>query len=107
NTPKIRLAALLDYRLPQVGGLSVWGGWFYVGKRPASRDNRVFAEAYDRLDLGLNYQQRYAGQRQTYRFSIENIFNKQYWRDTAEFLGDAYLTPGAPRIFKLSATTTF
>ena len=107
NTPKIRLAALLDYRLPQVGGLSVWGGWFYVGKRPASRDNRVFAEAYDRFDLGLNYQQRYAGQRQTYRFSIENIFYKQYWRDTAEFLGDAYLTPGAPRIFKLSATTTF
>jgi iron complex outermembrane receptor protein len=107
NIPKLRLSALVDYRLPQVNGLSVWGGWFYVGKRPASRDNTVFAEAYDRLDLGLNYQQRYAGQRQTYRFSVENIFNKQYWRDTAEFLGDAYLTPGAPRIFKLSATTTF
>ena len=107
NIPKLRLSALVDYRLPQVNGLSVWGGWFYVGKRPASRDNTFFAEAYDRLDLGLNYQQRYAGQRQTYRLSVENIFNKQYWRDTAEFLGDAYLTPGAPRIFKLSATTTF
>jgi|GEM_PF-392512 len=107
NIPKLRLSALVDYRLPQVTGLSVWGGWFYVGKRPASRDNTVFAEAYDRLDVGLNYQQRFSGQRQTYRFSVENIFNKQYWRDTAEFLGDAYLTPGAPRIFKLSATTTF
>ena len=107
NIPKLRLSALVDYRLPQVTGLSVWGGWFYVGKRPASRDNTVFAEAYDRLDLGLNYQHRYARQRQTYRLSVENIFNKQYWRDTAEFLGDAYLTPGAPRIFKLSATTTF
>jgi len=107
NIPKLRLSALVDYRLPQITGLSVWGGWFYVGNRPASRDNTVFAEAYDRLDLGLNYQQRFAGQRQTYRFSVENIFNKQYWRDTAEFLGDAYLTSGAPRIFKLSATTTF
>lgn len=107
NTPKLRLSALVDYRLAQVNGLSVWGGWFYVGKRPASRDNNVFAESYDRLDLGLNYQQRFAGQRQIYRLSVENIFNKQYWRDAAEFLGDAYLTPGAPRIFKLSATTTF
>lgn len=107
NTPKLRLSALLDYRLPQVLGLSVWAGGFYVGRRPASRDNSVFVPGYTRVDLGLNLAHKAAGQRQTYRFSVENIFNKSYWRDAAEFLGDAYLTPGAPRIFKFSATTSF
>jgi iron complex outermembrane receptor protein len=111
NIPRLRLSAFVDYRLRQFTGLSVWGGWFYVDKRPASRDNRVSVPAYDRLDLGLTYAQRQTGRgqtyRQTYRLSVENILNNQYWRDAAEFLGDAYLTPGAPRVFKLSATTTF
>jgi len=107
NTARLRLSALLDYRLPQVSGLSVWAGGFYVGRRPASRDNSVFVPGYTRVDLGLNLVHKAAGQRQTYRFSVENIFNKSYWRDAAEFLGDAYLTPGAPRIFKFSATTSF
>lgn len=107
NIPKLRLSALFDYRLPQVSGLSVWAGGFYVGRRPASRDNAVYVPGYTRVDLGLNFAHKAAGQRQTYRFSVENIFNKSYWRDAAEFLGDAYLMPGAPRIFKFSATTSF
>jgi iron complex outermembrane receptor protein len=107
NIPKLRMAALVDYRMPNVSGLSVWAGGFYVGKRPANRDNSMYVPAYHRVDFGAAFAMKAVGQKQTYRFTVENIFNKAYWRDSAEFLGDAYLTPGAPRIFKLSATTTF
>jgi iron complex outermembrane recepter protein len=107
NIPRLRMSALLDYRLPQVSGLSVWAGGFYSGRRPASRDNAIYAPGYTRVDLGVNLAQKAVGQSQVYRFTVENIFNKRYWRDSAEFLGDAYLMPGAPRIFKVSATTNF
>jgi iron complex outermembrane receptor protein len=107
NTPKFRLNTFVNYRLPGVEGLSANANWLYTGKRPASRDNSVYAPDFHRLDLGLSYVQKTKAGATTYRLAIENVTDERYWRDVAEFLGDAYLTPGAPRVVKASATVSF
>ncbi len=107
NTPKFRLNTFVNYRVPGIEGLSASANWLYTGKRPASRDNSVYAPDFHRLDLGLSYVQKTKAGATTYRLAIENVTDERYWRDVAEFLGDAYLTPGAPRLVKASATVTF
>jgi iron complex outermembrane receptor protein len=107
NTPKFRLNTFVSYRVPGFEGLSANANWLYTGKRPASRDNSVYAPDFHRLDLGLSYVQKTKAGATTYRLAIENVTDERYWRDVAEFLGDAYLTPGAPRLVKASATVSF
>ncbi len=107
NTPKFRLNTFVNYRVPGIEGLSASANWLYTGKRPASRDNSVYAPDFHRLDLGLSYVQKTKAGATTYRLAIENVTDERYWRDVAEFLGDAYLTPGAPRLVKASATVSF
>ena len=107
NTPKFRLNTFVNYRVPGIEGLSANANWLYTGKRPASRDNSVYAPDFHRLDLGLSYVQKTKAGATTYRMAIENVTDERYWRDVAEFLGDAYLTPGAPRLVKASATVSF
>ena len=107
NTPKFRLNTFVSYRVPGIEGLSASANWLYTGKRPASRDNSVYAPDFHRLDLGLSYVQKTKAGATTYRLAIENVTDERYWRDVAEFLGDAYLTPGAPRLLKASATVSF
>ncbi len=107
NTPKFRLNTFVNYRVPGIEGLSANANWLYTGKRPASRDNSVYAPDFHRLDLGLSYVQKTKAGATTYRLAIENVTDERYWRDVAEFLGDAYLTPGAPRLVKASATVSF
>ena len=107
NTPKFRLNTFVNYRVPGIEGLSANANWLFTGKRPASRDNSVYAPDFHRLDLGLSYVQKTKAGATTYRLAIENVTDERYWRDVAEFLGDAYLTPGAPRLVKASATVSF
>ena len=107
NTPKFRLNTFVNYRVPGIEGLSASANWLYTGKRPASRDNSVYAPDFHRLDLGLSYVQKTKAGATTYRLAIENVTDERYWRDVAEVLGDAYPTPGGPRLVKASATVSF
>jgi iron complex outermembrane receptor protein len=40
----------------------------------------------------------------TWNLSVDNVFNRFYWRDTGSSGGDYYLFPGAPRQARLSVT---
>jgi len=41
------------------------------------------------------------------RLTVDNLFDKRYWRDVGESAGDSYLFLGAPRTARLSATVNF
>jgi iron complex outermembrane receptor protein len=107
NTPKFRSSAFLMCRVPGAESLRLNGAWLYTGRRPAARDNSVYAPAFHRVDLGASWVPRWGAQSWTYRLTIENVFDRRYWRDVGEFLGDAYLTPGASRSVRASATWAF
>jgi len=42
-----------------------------------------------------------------FRLSVDNLFDKRYWRDAGEYMGDDYLFQGAPLTARLSATVNF
>ncbi|MBK0053542.1 TonB-dependent siderophore receptor [Stenotrophomonas sp. S39] len=104
NVPKVRASVHLAYALPFVQGLDVTGGWRYASSNVARADGAVRAPDYSVFDAGLRFQHRLHERAVTWNLSVDNVFNRFYWRDTGSSGGDYYLFPGAPRQARLSVT---
>jgi iron complex outermembrane receptor protein len=107
NVPRLRVAVYADYRLPFAPRLSLLGGWRYASPNVATPDGRVRVGAYNVFDAGLRYSATLQGHALTVRLSVDNLFNRFYWRDTGSAYGDSYLFPGAPRLARLSLSYAF
>jgi len=107
NVPRLRTAVYADYRLPFAPQLSLLGGWRYASPNVATPDGRVRVGAYHVFDAGLRYTADFRGHAFTARLSVDNLFNRFYWRDTGSAFGDSYLFPGAPRLARLSIGYAF
>jgi iron complex outermembrane receptor protein len=57
--------------------------------------------------VGSRYTTRLDGYETVFRLSVDNLFDKRYWRDAGEYMGDDYLFQGAPLTARLSATVNF
>ena len=79
----------------------------YIAPKYANRENSARVPGYTRLDLGITELKKTNMGLFTIRMGVENIFDKRYWADTPEFMGDTYLIPGAPRIFRATAKLDF
>jgi iron complex outermembrane receptor protein len=107
NVPRLRAAVYADYRLPFAPQLSLLGGWRYASPNVATPDGRVRVGAYHVFDAGLRYTTAVDGHALTLRLSVDNLFNRFYWRDTGSAYGDSYLFPGAPRLARFSLSYAF
>jgi iron complex outermembrane receptor protein len=107
NVPRFRSALYADYRLPFAPRLALLGGWRYASPNVATPDGLVRVPAYHVFDAGLRYVTHWNGHALTWRLSVDNVFNRFYWRDTGTSGGDSYLFPGAPRLARLSMSYTF
>ncbi|WP_313140875.1 TonB-dependent siderophore receptor [Stenotrophomonas sp.] len=104
NVPKVRASVHLAYALPFVQGLDVTGGWRYASSNVARADGGVRAPDSSVFDAGLRFQHRLHERAVIWNLSVDNVFNRFYWRDTGSSGGDYYLFPGAPRQARLSVT---
>lgn len=104
NVPRTRANLHLDYALPFATGLGVTGGWRYASSNTATVDGSVRVPSYSVVDLGLRYRHTLRQQPVTWRLSVDNVFDKFYWRDTGSSAGDYYLFTGAPQQARLSVT---
>jgi iron complex outermembrane receptor protein len=102
NVPTTRVSLHADYDLPFVPGLGVSGGWRYASSNVATADGRVRAPGYHVVDAGLRFQHQLRGHALNWNLSVDNVFNRFYWRDTGSSSGDYYLFAGAPRQARLS-----
>ncbi len=105
--PHWKAVLFADYLLPQFENLSVQGGWTYISSKGVTLDNSITAPGYHKFDAGLKYTDQLGSSQVTYRLNIENLFDKFYWRDVSQTYGSNTLYPGAPRIFRVSATFDF
>lgn len=106
NVPKYRASLQADYSLP-IRGLAVLGGVQYSASKYADRVGEVQVNDYALFNVGGRYSTRLGGYDTVWRLSVDNLFDKRYWRDVGEYLGDDYLFPGAPRTARLSASVNF
>jgi iron complex outermembrane receptor protein len=106
NVPRLRAAVHAEYSLP-VPGLALLGGARYSASKYASQAGNVEVGGYTVFDLGSRYRTRIGGYDTTLRLTVDNVFDKRYWRDVGDYLGDNYLFQGAPRTARLSASVSF
>ncbi|WP_028694610.1 TonB-dependent siderophore receptor [Pseudomonas cremoricolorata] len=106
NVPKLRAALQADYSLP-VPGLALLAGARYSASKYADRSGNVEAGGYTVFDVGSRYQTRISGYDTVLRLTVDNLFDKRYWRDVGDYLGDDYLFQGAPRTARVSASVSF
>ena len=102
NVPRTRASLHVDYQLPFVAGLGVTGGWRHASSNMATADGGVRAPGYHVVDAGLRFQHQLHERPVSWNLSVDNVFNRFYWRDTGSSSGDYYLFPGAPRQVRLS-----
>ncbi|QJI20397.1 MULTISPECIES: TonB-dependent siderophore receptor [unclassified Pseudomonas] len=107
NVPKLRASVYADYALPWVNGLAVLGGVQYSASKNASRTGNVEVGDYVLVNIGSRYTTKVDGYETVLRLSVDNLFDKRYWRDAGEYMGDDYLFQGAPLTARLSASVNF
>ena len=107
NVPKLRASVYADYALPWVNGLAVLGGVQYSAKKSANRTGNVEVGDYAVVNVGSRYTTKVDGYETVFRLSVDNLFDKRYWRDAGEYMGDDYLFQGAPLKARLSASVNF
>ncbi|NIF29856.1 TonB-dependent siderophore receptor [Pantoea sp. Tr-811] len=106
NVPRLRAALQADYSLP-VPGLALLGGARYSASKYASQAGNVQVGGYTVFDVGSRYRTQIGGYDTVLRLTVDNVFDKRYWRDVGDYLGDNYLFQGAPRTARLSASVSF
>ena len=106
NVPNFRAAVQADYSLP-IPGLALLGGARYSASKYANQAGTVEVGSYAVFDLGSRYSTRIGGYDTVVRLMVDNVFDKRYWRDAGEYLGDGYLFQGAPRTARVSASVSF
>jgi iron complex outermembrane receptor protein len=106
NVPEYRGSLSADYSLP-IPGLALLGGMQYSSSKYANREGSVKVDDYAVFNAGSRYSTRLEGYDTVFRLTVDNLFDKRYWRDVGEYLGDDYLFLGAPRTARLSATVSF
>ncbi|MDQ0654719.1 TonB-dependent siderophore receptor [Pseudomonas cedrina] len=107
NVPTLRASAYADYALPWVNGLAVLGGVQYSAKKYANRTGNVEVGDYAVVNVGSRYTTKVDGYETVFRLGVDNLFDKRYWRDAGEYMGDDYLFQGAPLTARLSASVNF
>ncbi|WP_338922833.1 TonB-dependent siderophore receptor [Pseudomonas silesiensis] len=107
NVPTLRASLQGDYALPGIEGLALLGGVQYSASKYANRQGGVETGAYAIFNVGSRYSTRIDGYDTVFRLTVDNLFDKRYWRDAGEYLGDGYLFRGAPLTARLSASINF
>ena len=95
NVAETQAKLYAEYDIGALPGLTLTGGLLYTGKQQRDALNTQQLPAYTLLDAGLRYAMRMGGKPVTWRLSMTNLTDKQYW------LNGTYL--GRPRTVSLSA----
>jgi len=111
NVPKFKSAVYADYALPQMPAVKLNATWIYSTSKVFAPNSEIAAlnkrvDGYHVLNVGARYATKIGGKTTTFRFGIDNVFDKFYWGDAANAFG-GYLIPGAPRLARLSAQVDF
>lgn len=107
NVPTLRANLYGDYALPWFDGLALLGGMQYSASKYANRQGEVQTGAYAIFNIGSRYSTRIDGYDTVFRLTVDNLFDKRYWRDAGEYMGDGYVFQGAPLTARLSASINF
>ena len=91
-----------SYAVASVPGLVLMGKVAHEGRRMVLPDNSATIPGLTHVDTSLRYETRLAATTLTWRAGIDNLFDKQAWREAPYQFGHVYLFPLAPRTARVS-----
>jgi iron complex outermembrane receptor protein len=108
NVPRYKAVVYGDYTMPSMPALRLNASLQYASSKlfAPNGDVQTRVSGYHVVNVGAQYKTKLSGVNTTFRFGINNLFDRFYWGDTASAFG-GYLIPGAPRVFRLSAQLDF
>lgn len=103
GTAKYAGSYFFEWRVPQVKGLSLSAGSFYIGRRPVNNNNQGFIGGYTLHSAGASYVFKVANSDVTVRVNGENLADKATWAG----VGGNLISVNLPRTIKFSVATKF
>lgn len=94
----------LDWDVPGLPGLALNGRVIYTSSQYVDNFNSLKMPSWTRLDLGARYAITLGSRPVVFRAAVDNVFDRNYWQDV---FYSGSVNPGAPRIFRLSASVDF
>ncbi len=76
----------------------------HEGRRAILPDNSLMLPAWTRLDASLKHETKMYGTTTTWHLAIDNLLDKQFFKESPYQFGHAYLFPAAPRTLRLSVS---
>jgi len=107
GVPKLQANAGLEYDIPGVRGLTVNGRATYTSTQYADAANKLEVPSWVRYDIGARYLTDIGGRAVTFRASIENLANRNYWESAGGASNSGYLVLANPRTFSSSVSVAF
>jgi len=104
GVPKIQANIGAEWDASFLEGLTLTANVIHTGEQYINTTNTLKIPSWTRLDLGARYKTEIETRLVTFRASVENVFDKDYWSGVASF---STIAQGAPRTFKVSMTTDF
>ncbi len=102
NVPAYTMKLQLGYRVAQWPGLELLANGLYESDRIVLPDNSLSIPSVTRLDLGLRYEQPLGHGTLVWRAGVENVTNRNAWRESPFQFAHSYLFPMSPRTFSVS-----
>ncbi|HDS1737572.1 TonB-dependent receptor [Pseudomonas sp. BP8] len=104
GVPNVQANLWAEWDTPWVEGVTLTGGAIYTASQYINQANTQALDAWTRFDLGARYVTRIDGRPTTFRATVQNVFDREYWSGVASY---GAISPGYPRALQLSATVDF
>jgi iron complex outermembrane receptor protein len=105
NVPQYILRGMTEYRYTNIVGLRSGLRVSHEGKRNVTEHGDIQLPAWTTLDATTHYDTKFNDMASSWTLAINNLVNKQYWRESPRQYGQYFLYPGAPRTIR--ATVVF
>jgi iron complex outermembrane receptor protein len=102
NVPDHTWRLGVAYQLPGFADMQFSTRLVQEGRREVTADNSISIPTWTRWDAALSYSQQWTRTKLLWRFSVENLEDARYWRESPTQYGHIYLYPGEARTFTLS-----
>lgn len=104
GVPELQANLWGEWDTPWLAGFTLTGGTIYTASQYINQANTQELDAWTRFDVGGRYTTRIDGRPTTFRATVQNVFDREYWSGVASY---GAISPGYPRTLLLSATVDF
>ncbi|MFJ4132246.1 TonB-dependent receptor [Pseudomonas cyclaminis] len=104
GVPQIQANLWAEYDTPWLEGFTLTGGAIYTDSQYVNQANTQALDSWTRIDAGARYATKIEGRPTTFRATVQNVFDREYWSGVASY---GAFSPGYPRTLQVSATVDF